>query len=141
MKNIVTDIYPEKNEDQPLIIQMIEKGKRLYMLEHFLPKTESYKLIGYTENQLKDCYAHEGVIWNMFVKNTLLQSIEKSLIKNYVDEGPTTQELGEGSPGNIGTFSGWQIVRKYMQKNAATTLQQLINLDAETIFQEAKYKP
>jgi hypothetical protein len=28
-----------------------------------------------------------------------------------------------------------------MQKNVATTLQQLINMDAEQILQDAKYKP
>ena len=141
IKNIAADIYPEKDNDQPLVNQMIENGKRLFMLQMLLPKTAEYKLIGYTEDQFKDCIAHEAVIWDMFIKNNLLQSIDKNIMKNYVDEGPTTQELGAGSPGNIGSFAGWQIVKKYMQKNTAITLQQLINTEAETIFREAKYKP
>lgn len=141
IKNIAADIYPEKDDDQPLVNQMIEKGKRLFLLQKLLPKTAAYKLIGYTEDQFKDCNAHEAVIWDMFIKNNLLQSIDKNMMRNYVDEGPTTQELGAGSPGNIGSFAGWQIVNKYMQKNTAITLQQLINIDAETIFREAKYKP
>jgi hypothetical protein len=37
MKNIVTDLFPERNEDKPLIEQMVEKGKRLYLLSKFLP--------------------------------------------------------------------------------------------------------
>jgi hypothetical protein len=141
LKIIVTDIYPEKNTDQPLINQMVEKGKQLYLLSKFLPTTDEYKLIGYKQNQLKDCYDHEAVIWDLFIKNSFLQTTDKNIIKNYVDEGPKTEELGEGSPGNIGSFTGWQIVKKYMQKNAATTLQQLTDLDDETIFQAAKYKP
>ncbi len=141
LKIIVTDVYPEKDEDRPLINQMVEKGKQLYLLNKFLPATDEYKLIGYKQNQLKDCYDHEAVIWDLFIKNSLLQTTDKNIIKDYIDEGPKTQELGEGSPGNIGSFAGWQIVKKYMQKNTATTLQQLINLDNETIFQGAKYKP
>jgi len=141
MKNVVLDIYPEKESDKPLINQMIEKGKRLYILSKFLPKTDEYKLIGYSEPQLKDCYKHEAVIWDMFVKNGYLQTMDKNINKNFIDEGPKTQELGEGAPGNVGSYTGWQIVKKYIQKNPATTLQQLINLDEEKIFQEAKYKP
>jgi len=36
---------------------------------------------------------------------------------------------------------GWQIVKKFMQKNPKYTLQQLMAADAETIFQQGKYKP
>lgn len=141
MKNIVNDLYPEKQDDKPLINQMIEKGKRLYLLSRFLPATDEYKLIGYTKDQLKDSYAHEAVIWDLFIKNSFLQVTDKNIIKNYVNESPKTQELGEGAPGNIGSFAGWQIIKKYMQKKPATTVQELMNLDTEIIFEEAKYKP
>ncbi len=140
-KNIVNDMFPEKTDDKPLINQMIEKGKRLYLLQKFVPQQDEYRLIGYMEEQLKDSYKHEAVIWDLFVKNNLLQTTDKNIIKNYVEEGPKTQELGEGAPGNIGSFTGWQIVKKYLAKNTAVTPQQLMALDAETIFQEAKYKP
>jgi hypothetical protein len=63
------------------------------------------------------------------------------VIKNYIGESPKTQELGEASPGNIGSFAGWQIVKKYMDKNPGKTLKQLMSTDPELIFQEAKYKP
>jgi hypothetical protein len=141
MKNVVNDIYPSKENDKPLVNQMIEKGKRLYILSRLLPKTDDYKLIGYTDVQMKDCYKHEAAIWDLFIKNSYLQNTDKNLSKNFIDEGPKTQELGEGAPGNIGSFTGWQIVKKYMQKNPATTLQQLIGLDEEVILQAAKYKP
>lgn len=141
MKNIVLDMYPEKNEDQSLVIQMVEKGKRLYVLSKLLPGYDENKLIGYTEKQLKDCYKNEAQIWDLFVQNNFLQTIDNNIIKNYIGEGPKTQELGDESPGNIGSFSGWQIVKKFMSKNPDMKLPQLMNTPAETIFQEAKYKP
>ena len=141
MKNIVLDLYPEKNEDQSLIIQMVENGKRLFMLSKLLPAEPENKLIGYTEKQMKDSYAGEAIIWDLFIKNNLLQTIDNNIIKNYVGEGPKTQELGEGSPGNIGSFAGWQVVKKFMGKKPKTTLADLMNTSAETIFEKAKYKP
>lgn len=141
MKNIVGDLYPENEDDRVLIYQMIEKGKRLYLLSQFLPETEDYKLIGYTKEQMKSCYKNEAWIWNLFTKNGYLQSADKDIIKNYVDEGPKTPELGEDAPGNIGSFAGWQIVKKYMKKHEGTTLEQLMNTDEEKIMKEAKYKP
>ncbi len=141
MKNIVTDIYPEKNEDKSLVLQMVEKGKKLYMLSKLLPHAPENKLIGYSETQLKESYAHEAVIWNLFVQNNFLQTIDNNITKNYIGEGPKTQELGEASPGNIGSFAGWQIVKKYMKKFPDTSLKQLMETEGEKIFEEAKYKP
>lgn len=90
--------------------------------------------IGYTKEQLAACYKNEARIWNLFTQNELLQTIDNNVIKNYIGEGPKTQELGD-SPGNIGSFLlGWQIVKKYMSKNKDLKLNQLINTPAETIF-------
>lgn len=141
MKNIVLDIFPEKLEDKTLVQQMVEKGKRLYILQKILPKANPAYLIGYTTQQLKDCNVHEKAIWDLFVQNSFLQTIDNNIIKNYIGESPKTQELGDASPGNIGSYVGWQIVKKYMSKNTAITLQQLIQVDNETLFTETKYKP
>ena len=141
MKNIVNDLYPDKPEDKPLVQQMVEKGKRLFVLSKLLPYTEEFKLIGYTKEQLKQVYEHEAAVWDLFVQNNFLQTIDNNIIKNYIGESPKTQELGEASPGNIGSFTGWQIVKKFMQKNTKLSLVNLMSTDAETIFQQAKYKP
>jgi hypothetical protein len=141
MKNVVLDMFPEKKEDASLVIQMVEKGKRLYLLSKLLPYTEEYNLIGYSAKQLEQCYDREAAIWDLFVQNNFLQTIDNNIIKNYVEEGPKTQELGESSPGNIGSFSGWQIVKKFMNKNPKLSLNDLMKTDAETLFREAKYKP
>lgn len=141
MKNIVLDMFPENMAEKPLVQQMVEKGKRLFLLSKLLPYKEEYLLIGYTKEQLKDVYAHEAQVWSLFTQNNLLQSIDNNATKNYVSEGPKTPELGEAAPGNIGSFAGWQIVKKYMDKNPGTTLLQLMAKDPEQLFQESKYKP
>jgi len=141
IKNIVDDLYPDKSVGKALIEQMVEKGKRLYLLDKFLPYTPEYLKIGYTQTQLKDSYANEAVIWDFFLSNDLLNNTDQNIIKNYIGESPKTQELGEGSPGNIGAFSGWQIVKKYMEKNPKTALQELMIKNAREIYSQSKYKP
>ena len=84
MRNIIDDLYPDKADGKPLIVQMIEKGKRMYLLTKFLPNTPEYICFNYTEKQLKDCYTNEAVIWDFFLNNDLLNNSEQSTIKNYI---------------------------------------------------------
>lgn len=141
MRNIVDDMFPDRTNGKALVEQMVERGKKIYLLTKFLPNTPEYICIGYTEKQLKDSYTNEAVIWDFFLNNELLNNSEQSIMKNYVGEGPKTQELGEDSPGNIGTFSGLQIVKKYLEKFPETTLAELMKTTATEIYNKAKYKP
>lgn len=141
LMNILLDLYPEKDFDGNLSSQMIENGKRLYLLSKCLPFKKDHFIIGYSEKQMKACLSQENVIWDFFIQNDLLHSLDKMAIKKYTDDGPKTQELGENAPGNIGSFVGWQIVKKYMDSYPKTSLQELMETDNETILEKAKYKP
>ena len=141
IKTIIEDLYPVNSAEASLISQMIEEGKRIYLLEQILPNKEKYQLLAYTEKQFQACVEHEPQIWDLFIQNNLLQTVDKNIIKNYVGEGPTTQELGKDSPGNIGAFVGWQIVKKFMEKSTSVSLDKLMKTDNDYILQKAKYKP
>lgn len=141
LKNIVDDLFPYNADGRPMIEQMIEKGKRLYILDQLLPHTADTLKIGYTKEQLDLCNNHEGDIWNYFVKNELLYTAEPEQTKEYLQDGPKTQELGEGVPGFLGLYTGWQIVKKWMDKNEKTTLDELMQKNAQQLFNEAGYKP
>jgi len=45
MKQIILDIYPEKLDEKSLVQQMVEKGKRLYLLKKLLPYKDEEKLM------------------------------------------------------------------------------------------------
>jgi hypothetical protein len=141
IKNIINDIAPEKGGSLPLVEQMVEKGKRLYVLDKLLPYTADTLKTGYTAAQLQGCYKNEGNIWNFFLTNNLLYNIDPGQIKSFMEEAPNTPEMGEGSPGAIGTFVGWQIVKKYMNKNSALSLNELLHTDPKKLFEESKYRP
>lgn len=141
IKNIVADIYPDASPNLPLVYQMIEAGKRLYMLDQFLPEAADTLKTGYTQKQLNGCYENEAFIWNFFIENNFLYSTDRNVIRDYMNDGPKTEMLGEASPGFIGQFVGWQIVKKWMSIDNKQTLPQLLKTPAKQIFEEAKYKP
>ena len=141
MKNVIIDAYPYSSGGNTLVNEMIEKGKRLYLLDKVLPQTGDTLKLGYTTVQLKGCYANEALIWNYFVKNDLLYGKDLAINQNYIKDGPKTQELGEGAPGYIGLFVGRQIVKAYMQKHPDISIDALMKKDGKEILEEAKYKP
>jgi len=140
IKNIIEDIYPSKAGGRPLIEQMVEAGKRLYLLDAFLPETADSLKTGYTQQQLEDCYKNEKNIWSYFIENNLIYETEPNLIGAYINDGPNTPELGAGSPGFIGQFVGWQIVKKWMERDTKISLDELMKKNAKELFEEAKYK-
>jgi hypothetical protein len=119
----------------------VDKGKRLYLLDKFLPNMPDTLKIGYTANQLNGCYKNEGLIWSFLIQNNLLYNTDMLRLQSYINEGPQTQELGEGSPGQIALFVGWQMIKKYMEKYPQTSLHALLTLDAKQILSDSKYKP
>jgi hypothetical protein len=141
IKNIVDDLFPDQNGDRTLIEQMVEKGKRIYLVDQLMPATPDTLKIGYTGKQLAGCRENEGLIWNYFLKNSLVYNSDPSLIKNYIGDSPNTPEFGEGAPGYIGLFTGWQIVKKYMDKHSALSLTELMNTDPKKLFEESGYRP
>lgn len=141
MAAIAEDLFPDKSAGRPLVEQMIEKGKYWWLENLFLPNTADSLLTGYTQKQLDWCQANEGSIWGSFLQNTDLFSVDPDLIKNYIGEAPNTQGMPDGSPGNIGQWVGWQIVKRYAEKNSGITAEQLMTTPSRKIFEEAKYKP
>jgi len=141
MRNVVDDMFHDQSNGKALIEQMVMRGRRLYMLTKFLPYTPEFECIGYTKQQMEDAYKNEAVIWDFFLNNDLLNKADPNIVKNYIGESPKTQELGENAPGNIGTFAGLQIVKKYMEKFPETTLPDLMKMNAREIYEKSKYKP
>jgi hypothetical protein len=141
MKNIIDDHFPYTAAGKPLVEEMVEKGKRMYLVKRLLPDVEDSLLTGYTGNQLKGCFENEEVIWQFFVKNDLLYSIEPTINQQFIRDGPKTPELGEASPGYIGLFTGWRIVETYMDKNPGISIEQLMQTPSNTLFQGSGYRP
>ena len=142
MKAVIEDLYPDKSAGKGLIEQMIEKGKQWWLLDKFLPSTPDSLKTGFTKQQLNWCEANEGLIWNDIITTQKdLYTKDPLAIQNYIGEAPYTQSLGPASPGNIGQWIGWQIVKKFADKNSSMSVADVLKTDARKILEGAKYKP
>lgn len=142
MQLIINDMFPDKSGAKPLIEQMVEKGKRWYMMDLLLPTTPDSIKTGYTQLQLEWVNANEGLIWSDVIRSEDLYSLTPSVIQTYIGEAPFTQGFSqEYSPGNMGQWIGWQIVKKFVSKNPNIKPADLMNTPASKILDEAKYKP
>jgi len=116
-------------------------------LNKFLPDASDTLITGYSKSQTNFITKNEGNIWGEFLKSTSdPYTVDQERLKNYLGEGPFTQDMphdlqGNGTPGNIGQWIGWRIVQKFEEKNPDMTLQEVLITPAKKIFQEAKYKP
>jgi hypothetical protein len=142
IKLVVDDIFPEKSRGRGLIDQMIEKGKQWWLLDKFLPYTHDSLKTGFKETQLAWCNFNEGLIWNNIIINEKnINTTDPLSIQTYLGEAPFTQSMPSTSPGNIGQWVGWQILKKFVEKNSSLSIEEIMNTDPQKIFEIAKYKP
>jgi len=136
-----TKIPPGK--DNMLISAMIYYGKQLYMKDLLLPEYDDAEKIGYTPEQLGWCQEYESYIWRYFIENKLLYDTDSKLPARFITPAPFSKfylEIDNDSPGRVGQWIGWQIVRSFMENNDVK-VHDMLNMDAREIFERSRYKP
>lgn len=141
--SIYSKMYVPKIQSRTFLAQMIYYGRILYLKDLWLPNTSDEIKIGYSQEKLKWIQENETEIWRNFVENEYLYSTNPKLISRFIDPAPFSKfylEIDNDSPGMVGRFIGWQIVKSYMDKNDVG-LDKLLTISEEEIFKKSKYKP
>jgi len=138
--NLLKEKHKTNEELSELIYKMIEEGKKMYFLDLVCKQIPEHTKIGYNEAQLKWCRENEFEIWAYFKENKLLYSLDNLEAKRYTEEGPSTPGMPQGSPGMVGTWTGWQIVKKYMSSHHIP-MSKLMEMSPKEIFKNSEYKP
>ncbi|WP_293917158.1 MULTISPECIES: gliding motility lipoprotein GldB [unclassified Sphingobacterium] len=137
------ELYPQQEGDVNTLQHMIYQGKILYAMDQVMPDVADSLKIGYSAQQMKWAEAYEKEIWAWFIQEELLYNTDYLRIQKYFAEAPFTPELGENneSAPKLGSYIGWQIVRKYMNKHPESDLKKLFAIkDAQLMLDESKYK-
>ena len=132
--------YPE---NRSFLAQMVYYGKELYLKDLLLSWQSDEQKIGYEPDELAWAEANEEQIWRYFIERELLFSTDTKLGPRFLDPAPFSKfrlELDNESPGRLGRYMGWKIVRAFMERTN-TPVSELWNLPAETIFKQSNYKP
>ena len=146
MPDIVSSFSVTKipfGNNRNLLSQMVYSGKQLYLKDVLLPETSDAEKMGYTPEQITWCQENESYMWRYFMQEQLLFNTDSKLPNRFINTAPFSKfylEIDNESPGRVGTWIGWQIVRSFMNNNDVN-LQQLLQMDPIEIFQNSKYKP
>jgi len=141
-RQVAISLMPEGAKQKTLLDFMLYHGKVLYAMDLFLAANADGLKIGYSKEQMKWCSENEAAIWRLFIDQEMLYRYDPFLHSRFIQDGPFTAGLPDGSPAMLGRWIGWQIVRSYMKKNSATDLHALFELtDSQYILSNSGYKP
>jgi len=136
--------YIYQGQNKTLLDEMIYFGKQLYFKDMVIPFKTDAERIGYTNEELDWAHVNESYIWRYFVERELLFSTDSKLPGRFINPAPFTkfylEEIDSQSPGRLGQYIGWQIVRAYM-KNNNVSLKDMLIATPEEIFNKSKFKP
>ena len=123
---------------------MIYFGTQLYLMGEVMQFKTDEECMGYTKEELEWAQVNESYIWRYFVERELLYSTDSKLPGRFINPAPFTkfylEEIDSDSPGSLGRYIGWQIVKAYMENNDVKLKEMLIK-SPEEIFNNSKFKP
>ncbi|MFM7023280.1 MAG: hypothetical protein ACKOXB_09895 [Flavobacteriales bacterium] len=133
--------YHLEKQGKTLIEKIIVQGKVQYFVNAVLPFISDSTRLKYNPGQMQWCHDNEERLWQFFVKENLLYSTDYMAYKKYLEDGPFTSSLEKDSPGRIGDYMGWRIVKSYMENHEVTLDALMRDKDLLNIFQTSKFKP
>jgi len=123
--------------------RMIAVGQLQYAVSKFYPKASEAALFRYSEEQTKWLKTNEEEIWKYLIEKEYLYSTDKDLARRFLEPAPFSKfymSFDNESPGRVGEWIGFKIVKSYMQNNAVS-LPQMMATTPSKIFKQSKYKP
>lgn len=130
--------------DRSFLARILYYGKELYLKQLVLPNKEEAIIMGYSPEDMEWASANEEQIWRYFIEQSLLYSTDSKLDVRFLDPAPFSKfglELDSESPSRLGRYIGWQIVKKFTEKNPSVGPTEILAMPADEIFRKSNYKP
>lgn len=127
--------------DNTLLSEMIYYGKAYHFVKAIMPCTSDQFIIGYTPEEIAECFDNEEYIWAHFVENELLYETNPFEIRKYIGEAPFTDAISTKAPGRLGRWLGWNIVDDYRANQDVDLAELMRDWDVEKIFRQSGYRP
>jgi len=132
--------FREQSEGKNLLAELVFAGKATYLTKVLLGLNGEQRVLNYSNSQMMWCEEKEYDIWKSLVERDMIFSDDKMEISKLMNDGPFTPGLPQESPGGLGKWIGYRMVKQYMDKNPDVTLRQLMeSQDDRSILKH--YKP
>ncbi len=132
--------YARDTRGADVLTNLVEVGKAMALLDVLLPDTDKALKVAFTREQLSWCEENEYRIWRDIVSRDQLFSRQADAVGRLMNDGPYTHGLPQESPGHIGEWIGYRMVRAYLDANPRTTFEQLFAIDDPRVVLK-HYKP
>lgn len=123
-----------------LLTNLVETGKVLALLKALLPEVESRYIFAYTAEQLAWCEASEMMMWREIVGKEMLFSKDEEHIGRIMNDAPFTNGFPRESPGHVGEWIGYRMVRGYLDDHPDASFAELFAIDDPNTILKS-YKP
>ena len=149
--NIVSDVCQTQAlrfipdlDRRTLLDEMIYHGKILYFKDMMIPHESDAIKIGYTEDEWEWARNNEYSIWQYLVEQEFLFDTDPKLVQRFINPAPFSKfnlDIDRESPGWLGRYMGWQIVRAYSERYDTLGVDEILATDATELFNKSNYKP
>ncbi|MBD3638692.1 MAG: hypothetical protein HUJ25_15170 [Crocinitomicaceae bacterium] len=134
---LITNVLDDPGET--FLSNMIYYGKLMYLTDAMMPDQPDHLKVRYTEEEYDFALASEDDVWLFIMDMNWVYSTDMKVQLRFFEEAPTTVGI-DGSPGRLGQFMGWQMVKQYMEKNEDATVADMLAEKNEAKFLKI-YKP
>ncbi len=116
----------EPTADAAVLNRLLYEGALLYAVMAVVPDAELGEALGYSPLQLQWAEDNESAAWNALISQKMLYSTSPSDADRLVNPSPVTSILHHESPGRLGRYIGYQIVKSYADKHPDAALSDLL---------------
>ena len=140
MDAIIDDIIGPPN-GQRMIDQMINNGKKQYLLDKLIPETADSIKWEFTSDQMEWVEINELNLYSHFTSQKMLYSDDQMKYLKFIHPSPNSPGLPEEAPGRTGNYIGYKIIQAYMNQSNGTLQSMIDEKDTQTILNISRYKP
>jgi len=132
--------YTKDVRGEDLLTNLVEIGKVMYLLDALLAETNPALKFAFTDEQVKWCEDNEFNVWKELIAKEQLYSMKTEDIDRLLNDGPFTNGFPRESPGHIGEWIGYRMVKSYMDDHDDVSMAQLFgNTEPRSVLKS--YKP
>lgn len=136
--------YQPAADGDKVYARMLYEGALAEAKMQLIKDAKLQNALGFTDKQLADLQTNEAYIWNHLVNDKLLYSSDAEVMHRLFDLLPYSSVISPQAPGRAIRYTGWRIVRAYLDKHPDTTLPELLTptfYNNADVLRQAGYAP
>lgn len=126
----VASHYPIDNDKAKTILsKMLYHGALVHAIMSSMPDADLSLALGVSDKELEWLESNEASIWDKFIQQGFLYSNSDVDASKLLNPSPSTPIIHPESPGRVGRYIGYAIVKSYIDKHTDVTLERLLSPD------------